>query len=161
MCLYRRKTLQSLPGFDPCPLLAAVLLVERLFSMGKWMDWTRALCILCTDSQQMLGNNLWSFNCMDCIAASWRPSARIPGFSSGILICIYCTVAIQMDVYWKELLQVVLELLHGQIKEQIVPKLGHGLVVWWFWAFSLFSFPSNVDSQGWEGPWNVITAAVR
>lgn len=38
----------------------------------------------------------------------------------------------------------VLELLHGQIKEQIVPRLGCGLVLWWFLGF----FPS-ASPQFW------------
>lgn len=38
----------------------------------------------------------------------------------------------------------VLELLHGQIKEQIVPRRGRGLVLWGFLGFS-----SSVPPQIW------------
>lgn len=102
---------------------------------------------------------------MECIAASQRPSERVLGFYSGNLICIYCTVAIKKDVYRQELLQVVLELTHGQINQRTVPKLVNVLVVWWVWVF----FPPfrsvqpsrsiAVHSPGWEGPRKVITAA--
>jgi len=67
---------------------------------------------------------------MECIAASQRPSERVLGFYSGNLICIYCTVAIKMDIYHKELLQLFLELTHGQIKQQIVHQLVKVVVVW-------------------------------
>lgn len=159
--MYGRKTLQSFPGFAPWPLLAAVLLVGRIlffFSMGKWMSWTRALCILCTDSQQMLGNNLWSFNCMDCIAAAWRPSARIPRFSlwNSDLYILDCSCADGC-------------LLKGTAAG------GFRTFTWankranssqtWLWPCALvvsgllpFSFPSILDSQGWGRPWNVISA---
>lgn len=54
---------------------------------------------------------------------------ELPGFPSGVLICIYCTVAIQMGVYGGTAAG-GFPLLHGQIKELIVPRLGRGLVLW-------------------------------
>lgn len=148
------KTLQSLPGLCWQQFLWEV----DFFPQGKMDGFgQRVLCILCTDSQQMLGNNLWSFNCMDCIAASWETSQNSQVFSPcGILICIYCTVCYPRWMFIeRNCCRWFLQLLHGQIKEQIVPRLG-GLVV-----FGLFlcSFPSNLGSQGWEGPWNVFWAA--
>lgn len=89
-----------------------------------------------------------SYNCMECIAASQRPSERVPGFYSGNLICIYCSVATKMNMYWKELLQLVLELTHGQIKEQIVPRLVNGIVV-----LVCCFFPSAVFSPPWALLW--------
>lgn len=128
------------------------------------MNWTRSPCILCTDSQQMLGNNLWSFNCMDCIAASWRP-ARIPSFffffffPCGILICIYCTCCYPDGCLLKGTAA-------GGFRTFTWANKRANSSQTWSWpralgvfGLFLFSSPSNLDSQGWEGPWNVLWAA--
>lgn len=90
---------------------------------------------------------------MDWIAASRSPSAGIASFPSAILICKYCTVAVLMDVCGKELLQVVLELLHGQINNSQTGLWPRGLVLLGF-------FLSSASPQIWI-PWNDISAAVR